>query len=110
MHIGRVLAYSPIGEDGVWPAEAVRNVIEISRSEVMQGAIASGVLNKRGATWRNPHDGGEPEWGLAKQYHDWAEALRFKSPRTSAAVEDIAKMFEDFARRHDQDTERLDWR
>jgi hypothetical protein len=40
---------------------------------------------------------------------DWSEALRFKSPRTSAALEGVAKMFEDFARRHDEDTERSNW-
>jgi hypothetical protein len=62
-------------------------------------------FDKRGVTFRNPGDGDEQEWGLAKQYRDWSEAPRFKSPRTSAALENVAKMFEGFARRQDEDTE-----
>ena len=109
VYIGKMLAYSPMGDDDIWPAEAVRNVIEISRSEVIERNMASGVLDKRGVTFRNPGDGGEQEWGLAKQYRDWSEALRFKSPRTSVALENVAKMFEGFARQHDEDTERSSW-
>jgi transcriptional regulator with XRE-family HTH domain len=109
VYIGKLLAYAPKGEDGIWPHEAVRGIIETSRSEVIERNIASGILDRRGVTMRNPGDGGEQEWSLAKQYRDWSEALRFKSPRTSAALEGVAKMFEDFARRHDEDTERSNW-
>lgn len=107
--IGRMLAYAPIGDDGIWPAAAVRNVIESSGSDVIERNIGSGLLDKRGVTVRNPDAGGEPEWQLAKQYRGWSEALRSKAPHTSAALRDIAEMFEGFAQRHDQDVERSSW-
>jgi hypothetical protein len=109
VYIGKVLARAPNGDDGIWPAAAVRNVIEISRSEVIERNIASGVLDRRGVTFRNPDAGGEQEWDLVKQYRTASEALRFKAPRTSAALEGIAQMFEGFAKRHDQDVERSNW-
>lgn len=109
VYIGKVLARAPNGDDGIWPAAAVRNVIEISRSEVIERNIASGVLDRRGVTFRNPDAGGEQEWDLVKQYRTASEALRFKSPRTSAALEGVAQMFEGFAKRHDQDVERSNW-
>ena len=110
VYIGRVLAYAPIGDDGVWPAAAVRNVLEQSASEVIERNIASGLLDRQGVTVRNPGDGGEREWQLVGQYRAWSEALRFKAQRTSAALENIAKTFKDIAQRHDRDVERSDWR
>jgi hypothetical protein len=107
--IGKVLAWAPIGDDGVWPAMPVRHVIEISRSEIIEGSIAGGVLNKRGVTARNPADGGALEKGDAAQYRAWSDALRYKSPRTSIALENIAKVFDDIADGQDQMLERASW-
>src|SRR4029077_3722491 len=46
VYIGRVLAYSPVGDDDIWPAEAVRKVIEVSRSEVIERNIAKRALSE----------------------------------------------------------------
>jgi transcriptional regulator with XRE-family HTH domain len=109
-YIGRVLARAPSGDDGIWPAAPIRKLIEISRSEVIEQSIAGGILDARGVTVRNPTDGGNLEKGDAAQYRAWSEALRFKSPRTSMALENVAKMFDGLAEGQDQLVERSSWR
>lgn len=108
-YIGKILAWAPAGDDGIWPAVPVRKVIEISRSEIIERSIAGGILEKRGATARNPADGGNLEKGTAAQYRAWSEALRFKSPRTSLALENVARMFDGLAEGQDQLVERWSW-
>jgi hypothetical protein len=108
-YIGRVLAQAPIGDDGIWPAAPVRNIIEISRSDVIDQSIGGGILDKRGVMARNFAEGGNAEKTEAAQYRTWSEALRFKSPRTSLALENIAKMFDGLAEGHDQLVERSSW-
>lgn len=108
-YIGKVLAWAPMGDDGIWPATPVRKLIDISRSEVIEQSIAGGILNKRGPTTRNPADGGNLEKHEAAQYRAWSEALRFKSPRTSLALANVANMFDDLAERQDQMVERASW-
>lgn len=108
-YIGKVLAWAPVGDDGIWPATPVRKLIDISRSEVIEQSIAGGILNKRGPTTRNPADGGNLEKHEAAKYRAWSEALRFKSPRTSLALENVAKMFDGLAEGQDQMVERASW-
>src|SRR5207248_237228 len=43
--IGQVLAASPPGTDGIWPAEPVRGVIEAIGSTTIEGGIHVGVIN-----------------------------------------------------------------
>lgn len=108
-YIGRIFAWTPTGDDGIWPAAPVRKVIEISRSEIIEQSIAGGILEKRGFTTRNPADGGNLEKGEAARYRAWSEALRFKAPRTSLALENVAKMFDGLAEGQDQLVERSSW-
>jgi len=109
VYIGKMLAYAPRCDEDIWPPEAVQNVIEISRSEVLERNISSGILDKQGVTVRDPNHGGELERGNSAQYRLWAERLRFKSPRTSRALENIAQMFDGIADRHDQEVEQRNW-
>jgi len=108
-YIGRIFAWTPTGDDGIWPAAPVRKVIEISRSEIIEESIAGGILEKRGVTTRNPADGGNLEKSEAARYRAWSEALRFKSPRTSLALENVARMFDGLAEGQDQLVERSSW-
>lgn len=108
-YVGKILAWAPIGDDGIWPATPVRKVIEVSRSEVIEKSITDGILDKRGGTRRNLADGGQLEKSEAAQYRAWSEALRFKSPRTSLALENVARMFDGIAEGQDQLVERASW-
>src|SRR5262249_32179012 len=50
--IGKVLSCAPIGKDGVWPCEPVRDVMEDIQSEFMMRGAHTGVYNSRGVHWR----------------------------------------------------------
>jgi hypothetical protein len=55
--IGNVLSCAPVGRDGVWPCEPVRDVMEEIQSESMMSGAHTGVYNTRGAHWRG--EGGD---------------------------------------------------
>jgi hypothetical protein len=56
--IGNMLSASPMGSDGNWPAEAVREVIDLFRSKAMIEGFQIGKSNRRGVTTRMPGSGG----------------------------------------------------
>ncbi|MDR7927036.1 helix-turn-helix transcriptional regulator [Acidithiobacillus thiooxidans] len=107
--IGNMLSASPAGADGNWPAEAVRDVIDLFRSKRMIEGFQIGKRNRRGVTTRMPRDGGNLERQEAAKYRNWAKAIACEHPHTSKALDNLADSYEDQARRHDEDAERLDW-
>ena len=46
--IGKILSHAPSGKDGIWPHEAVREVIEGISSKDMERGIEIGIYNQRG--------------------------------------------------------------
>lgn len=108
--IGNMLSASPVGADGSWPAEAVRDVLDLFRSKPMIEGFSIGKRNRRGVTTRLPRDGGNLERQEAAKYRDWAKAIAYEHPHTAKALDTLADSYEDQARRHDEDAERLDWR
>jgi hypothetical protein len=107
--IGKMLSASPIGGDGVWPAEAVRDVIDLFRSKPMIEGFWVGKTNRRGVTTRMPRDGGGLERNEAAQYRGWAASIVYDHPHTATALDTLASSYEQQANRHDEDAERLDW-
>ena len=55
--IGEILSASPMGADGAWPAEPVREVIDLFRSKAMLEGFRIRKRNRRGVTTRMPDDG-----------------------------------------------------
>lgn len=86
LSIGHLLAYSDLGEDGVWPCEPVRDVVEQLRSPDIFEGMRTGKFNARGLVWRSMDDGGRQERELAAQYQSWAEQLQITHPHLSAKV------------------------
>ena len=107
--IGNMLSASPIGADGVWPAEAVRDVIDLFRSKPMIEGFKVGKYNRHGVTSRMPRDGGNLERNEAIKYRRWAAAIGYEHPHTAKALDALADGYEHEARRRDEDAERLDW-
>ena len=107
--IGSLLASASPDADGIWPAKAVRDLIEITRSRDLEKGVLVGVHNNRGPTWRGLTDGGAQERSIADRYHEWAEGTKLDWPRTSALLEHIARSFEDTGSRLDQHAEVTDW-
>jgi hypothetical protein len=57
--IGQILATAPVGEDGVWPSEPVRAVLEEIASQDIAAGMGIGVYNLRGMHTRE--EGGKQE-------------------------------------------------
>ncbi len=107
--IGKMLSASPVGTDGKWPAEAVRDVLDLFRSKPMIEGFWVGKRNRRGVTRRLPRDGGNLERQEAEKYRKWAREISYDHPHTAKALDLLADSYEDEARSHDEDAERLDW-
>ncbi|MER9069611.1 XRE family transcriptional regulator [Mesorhizobium sp. M0902] len=107
--IGNMLSASPVGSDGNWPAEPVREVIDLFRSKPMIDGFQVGKRNRRGVTTRMPRDGGELERNEAAKYRTWAKAIAYEYPHTAKALDTLAGAYDWEARQHDEEAERLDW-
>jgi hypothetical protein len=99
--IGRLLAYSPASETGVWPCESVRQLIERLKSKTLEKGLQIGLHNKRGVHFR-PR-GGELERAIASRFRDLASNASTRYPRTAAMLRSVAEEFEQDARREDEE-------
>jgi addiction module HigA family antidote len=90
--LGQLLAKAPAGKDGMWPCEAVCQVIEEVASPDIATGFQLGVHNSRGAHFRSR--GGDQERELAASYRARAERLHFDHPFVGAVLEDIASSYE----------------
>lgn len=98
--LGKLLSHAPIGADGVWPSEPVRQVMEDIQSEEMMRGAHTGVYNSRGVHWRG--EGGDQERELAAKYRKWGEALQFSHPFVASnLLMKLAKTYEYEASGHD---------
>ncbi|WP_245469413.1 helix-turn-helix domain-containing protein [Mesorhizobium sp. M7A.F.Ca.MR.362.00.0.0] len=107
--IGQVLSASPRGADGNWPAEPVRDVLDLFRSKSMLEGFRVGKANRRGMTTRMPGDGGELERNEAAKYRNWAKVIAFQHPHTAKALSELADSYDWQAKREDESAERRDW-
>lgn len=100
--IGKVLSSAPVGKDGVWPCEAVRDVMEEVQSEHIMRGVRTGVYNSRGAHFRG--DGGDQERELAEKYRSWGIAiLSSHSYVASKLLMELARSYEQDASREDME-------
>ena len=99
--IGQALSASPEGEDGIWPAEPVRDLIETIGSTSMETGLHVGLVNSRGVTSRGVYDGGTQEREIASRYRDWARRAAPSWPRTGRVLRLLAESYERDAREHD---------
>jgi hypothetical protein len=89
--IGKLMSADPGGEDGVWPSEAVREVLEeIGSPEIAEG-MAVGVYNARGAHWLG--EGGDQERELGEKYRSWAKQV-LEYPYVARTLEQIAAQYD----------------
>jgi hypothetical protein len=91
--IGRVLSHSPVGTDGIWPHESVREIIELFESKKLELGIEVGRYNQRGFTTRDPLEGGTQERQLAEQYRLQADMISHRWPQTAAMLRRMAAKY-----------------
>lgn len=87
IQIGRILSYSPIDEDGIWPHKCVRDFLEKNTSETINTHICMGVFNQRGVYTVT---GGDEEERFAATYNEYAQKLRLLYPKTAHVVKEIS--------------------
>lgn len=99
--IGQLLGRTEDGADGIWPNEAVREVLEACGSDRMIRGMEIGLYNNRGAAWRGP--GGVQERALADKYRGFSQRLRANYPATARLLDLIAETYDGQAEWHDTD-------
>ncbi|MNW59896.1 hypothetical protein D3C74_378490 [compost metagenome] len=88
-----------MGENGLWPCEAVCEAMEGIASPEIEKGFHIGVYNSRGAHWRD--EGGKQERELAAKYLTIAERLYFDYPYVGRILRGIAQTYEHEARWQD---------
>lgn len=100
--IGQTFSGSPVGKDGAWPAEEVRDEIEVAASSDLERGIQIGEFNSRGIQYRDPAGGGRPERLQAERFARDASQIRDQWPRTAAMLDRMATSYRQDARAEDQ--------
>ena len=103
--IGRVLSTSPPGPDDIWPAEAVRELIETIGNSHIESGFVTGRYNSRGTTTRGVYDGGNLERAEAARYLEWSRQTAGEWPRTSRMLRGLAESYTRDAQRLDAEAE-----
>jgi transcriptional regulator with XRE-family HTH domain len=104
LHIGQVLANSPIGSDGVWPSEEIREVLEENLSDKLCRGFIREKLSPGRITLVRVSDHGATESKYALEYNQWASKLKNGGYlRTANLLQAIADEYEERARRYAQD-------
>jgi hypothetical protein len=103
--VGKLLSYSPIGEDGIWPHEIVRDFIELHGTQRMVNNFIIGKENQRGV---HSITGGLQEKKIAQEYKEKSEAIQFLYPRTSVILKRISEDYLGDAR-YDEMREEMDY-
>jgi hypothetical protein len=103
--IGHVLRYAPNGADGVWPHEALRDILEHLKNPQIENGIEIEIYNSRGVVTRDPVGGGGPERQLAAQYAGSAAVLNQRWPRTGELLRRVAEQYDREAQAEDREAE-----
>ena len=109
--IGHLLTKSPDGEDGAWPGEPVRELLESLPPTGVQrigNGFVSGRMSQRGVTSRSAFAGGDQERELTHKYRQHAAMMDSKWPHTATLLRRIADAYQRQAQQHDRESEELD--
>lgn len=87
---GRVLSYAPIGDDGIFPHEVVRDYFEHTHSEKLINGFISGKQSQRGV---HTVTGGMEEKEISIKYREDASKLQISYPHTAAILEKLAECY-----------------
>ena len=104
--IGQILANAPVGSDGIWPCEPVRDLLDSLASRHVGIGFVIGKSNLRGVTSRTLFDGGLQERSLADNYLNDSARIAATWPFTAQLLRELAAGYKSEASREDQDA---DW-
>lgn len=93
IEVARVLARPSAAEDGHWPCEAARTLIESGQHPHLGDHLATAKYNLRGVVSYSPGEGGTKERALAETFRRSAAALRGRWPATALVLENLAERY-----------------
>ena len=99
--MGEIIAHAPPDEDGTWPFEPARRVLEQHDLKEMRRGFYFGAINNRGVTCRSPCDGGDQERELVAYYRNQAQKVQHDQPHVAELMESLARNYEHDALRED---------
>ena len=105
--IGQILANAPVGSDGAWPCEPVRDLMDKLGSPHIGQGFTMGKFNLRGTTSRGPYEGGKQERSLSDLYRADAAKTAASWPFTAQLLRKMADGYESDAWQFDRES---DWR
>lgn len=88
--LGRLFAYSPVGEDGYYPHESVREIIEELEDDKLRSSYVIAECNKRGVY--SP-DAGRTEKEMALKYKENADSVRTIYPETAKIYDSLYESY-----------------
>lgn len=100
--LGRLFSFSPLGEDGHEPCEAVRTMIEKYGDDKMLHSYQTAVFNRRGIF--SPC-AGKAELKIAENFRDNAEFLESEYPKTAEIFYGLFNQYKFEAKRQRVDAE-----
>lgn len=101
--LGRLFAYSPIGKDGYYPHESIREIIEELADENLRNSYVIAERNKRGVY--SP-DAGKTEKEMALRYKENADGIRILYSESAKIYDNLCKSYShesEFERRRAED-------
>ena len=104
--IGQVLANAPVGKDGIWPCEPVRDLLDSLAARHVGIGFVIGKSNLRGVTSRSLFEDGQQERSLVDKYRYDADRMAARWPFTAQLLRELATGYGSEAVREDQKT---DW-
>lgn len=103
MVVGRLFAFSPVGDDGHRPCEAVRNMIEKYADQSLQREYAATIFNRRGV---HSPTAGKAEKKIALVFTDNAEYLAASGyPKTAEIYYSLARTYNSESTREREEAE-----
>ncbi|PPK68534.1 hypothetical protein V5P93_004358 [Actinokineospora auranticolor] len=103
--IGALISAGPVGADGAWPAEAIRDVLDLEDADEIRIGFLTGMSNDIGMTTRGVYDGGQQERASAAKYLAWAADVELDWPHTARVLRDHAESLRAQGRHWDREAE-----
>lgn len=103
LRIGNILANCKVGQDGIWPCEHARGLLEHFQDEDIGRGFNSEKRNKRGVTMRPRPENGNQERAIAQTFFEDANNLSIEYPFTATVLRNIGKSYESEAEMHDRE-------
>jgi hypothetical protein len=105
LRLGQILAHAPADAEGIWPFAAARDVLDRPEFGDIRRGLLTGVRNSHGSSSRAYDEGGDQERKLAEKYRNHALAVRNSHPNLAAAMERLARSYENDSLREDKEAE-----